>query len=48
MNILVYGNDSRAGLTPHQQYLLHAGHDQTNNTDTIMVVHISPGHHHRS
>src|SRR6266487_2175628 len=44
-NILVYGDDTRAGLTPHQQFVLHAGHDQTNNTDTIMLVHISPGHH---
>ena len=44
-NILVYGDDTRTGLTPHQQFVLHAGHDQTNNTDTIMVVHISPGHH---
>jgi LCP family protein required for cell wall assembly len=46
MNILVYGDDSRKGLTPHEQYVLHTGHDQSNNTDTIMVVHISPGHHH--
>ncbi|HEU5384806.1 MAG TPA: LCP family protein [Streptosporangiaceae bacterium] len=45
-NILVYGDDTRTGLTPHQQYILHAGHDQTNNTDTIMLLHISPGHHH--
>ena len=45
-NILVYGDDTRTGLTAHQQYILHAGHDQTNNTDTIMLVHISPGHHH--
>jgi LCP family protein required for cell wall assembly len=44
-DILVYGDDTRTGLTPHQQYILHAGHDQTNNTDTIMVVHIAPGHH---
>ena len=43
-NILVYGDDTRSGLTPHQQFILHAGHDQTNNTDTIMLVHISPGH----
>ena len=43
-NILVYGDDTRTGLTAHQQYILHAGHDQTNNTDTIMVVHIAPGH----
>jgi LCP family protein required for cell wall assembly len=46
MNILVYGDDTRKGLTPRQQYLLHTGHDQTNNTDTIMLIHISPGHHH--
>lgn len=45
MNILVYGDDSRAGLTPHQQYILRTGHDQSNNTDTIMLVHISPGRH---
>src|SRR5690242_15189599 len=44
-NILVYGDDTRSGLTPHQQFILHTGHDQTNNTDTIMLVHISPGHH---
>ena len=45
LNILVYGDDSRAGLTPHEQYILRTGHDQSNNTDTIMVVHISPGRH---
>jgi len=45
LNILVYGDDSRAGLTPHQQYVLRTGHDQSNNTDTIMLVHISPGRH---
>jgi LCP family protein required for cell wall assembly len=45
MNILVYGDDSRKGLTPHEQYVLHTGDDQTDNTDTIMVVHISPGRH---
>ena len=44
-NILVYGDDSRAGLTPHEQYILRTGHDQSNNTDTIMLVHISPGRH---
>ena len=43
MNILVYGVDSRAGLTKHQQYVLRTGDDQTDNTDTIMIVHISPG-----
>jgi LCP family protein required for cell wall assembly len=45
MNVLVYGSDSRAGLTPHQQYILHTGHVSGNNTDTIMLVHISPGRH---
>jgi LCP family protein required for cell wall assembly len=45
MNVLVYGSDSRAGLTPHQQYILHTGHVGGNNTDTIMLVHISPGRH---
>ena len=43
MNILVYGSDSREGLTPHEQYILRTGDDQTDNTDTIMIVHISPG-----
>ena len=45
MNILVFGSDSRAGLDHHQQVLLHTGSDAGNNTDTIMVVHISPGRH---
>jgi len=45
MNILVYGDDSRKGLTPHEQYVLHTGNLSSDNTDTIMVVHISPGRH---
>jgi len=45
MNVLVYGSDSRAGLTPHQQNLLHTGHVESDNTDTIMLIHISPGRH---
>jgi LCP family protein required for cell wall assembly len=44
-NILVYGDDSRKGLDRHEQYILRTGDDQTDNTDTIMVVHISPGRH---
>jgi hypothetical protein len=28
MNILVYGSDSRAGLTPHEQYILRTGDDR--------------------
>jgi LCP family protein required for cell wall assembly len=43
MNILVYGDDSRKGLTPHEQYVLRTGNVQSDNTDTIMIVHISPG-----
>jgi LCP family protein required for cell wall assembly len=46
VNILVFGTDRRSGLTPHQQSALHVGTNQgENNTDTIMVLHISPGHH---
>src|SRR5580704_10103803 len=46
LNILVYGTDSRKGLTPHQQYVLRTGRDTGElNTDTIMLVHISPGRH---
>jgi LCP family protein required for cell wall assembly len=44
-NILVVGSDSRAGLDHHQQVLLHTGDDEADNTDTIMLVHISPGRH---
>jgi LCP family protein required for cell wall assembly len=44
-NILVYGDDSRKGLDKHQQVLLHTGNDQTDNTDTIMLIHLSPGRH---
>ena len=43
-NILVYGDDSRKGLDAHEQYILHTGSDQTDNTDTIMIIHLSPGH----
>jgi len=46
LNLLVYGTDSRKGLSPHQQYILRTGHDTGElNTDTIMLVHISPGRH---
>ena len=44
-NILVYGDDSRKGLDAHEQYILHTGSDQGNNTDTIMIIHLSPGRH---
>src|SRR3974390_365337 len=44
-NILVYGDDSRKGLDAHQQYILHTGNLPSNNTDTIMLIHLSPGRH---
>jgi LCP family protein required for cell wall assembly len=44
LNILVFGTDKRAGLSRHLQYVLHVGTNQgENNTDTIMLLHISPG-----
>jgi LCP family protein required for cell wall assembly len=46
LNLLVYGTDSRKGLSPHKQYILRTGRDTGElNTDTIMLVHISPGRH---
>jgi LCP family protein required for cell wall assembly len=44
-NILLVGDDSRSGLDHHQQVLLHTGNDVADNTDTIMLLHISPGRH---
>ena len=45
-NILLFGSDSRAGLTRRQQLAWHVGASQgETNTDTVMVVHISPGRH---
>jgi LCP family protein required for cell wall assembly len=45
LNILVFGSDSRAGLTRQQQLTLHVGADGCGCSDTIMVVHLSPGRH---
>jgi LCP family protein required for cell wall assembly len=49
MNILLFGSDSRSGLDHHMQVLLHTGNDSNSsgpgNTDTIMIVHLSPGRH---
>lgn len=45
LNILIFGSDSRAGLSPREQARLHVGHEGCNCSDTIMVVHISPGRH---
>src|SRR5690242_11705826 len=40
-NILLIGNDSRAGATPAELRALHSGHDVTTvNTDTMMVLHV--------
>jgi LCP family protein required for cell wall assembly len=44
LNILVAGVDVRAGLTAHQQALLHVGHDVSSNSDTLMLVHIPANH----
>jgi LCP family protein required for cell wall assembly len=45
MNILVFGSDSRAGLSRREQLVLHVGRTGCGCSDTIMVVHISPGRH---
>jgi LCP family protein required for cell wall assembly len=45
VNILVFGYDTRTGLTRRQQFYWHVGHTQGTNTDTIMLVHLSPGRH---
>jgi LCP family protein required for cell wall assembly len=40
-NILLIGNDTRAGASPAELKALHAGHDKTTvNADTMMVLHI--------
>ena len=43
-NILLIGNDSRAGATRAEQDAMHSGHDDgTVNTDTMMIMHIPSG-----
>src|SRR3954468_16822270 len=43
-NILLIGNDTRAGATRAELNALHTGHDKTTaNTDTMMVLHIPAG-----
>lgn len=40
-NILLIGDDSRAGATRAEQNALHVGHDNTTvNTDTMMILHV--------
>jgi LCP family protein required for cell wall assembly len=45
LNILVAGVDQRAGLTHHQEVLLHVGSDVSFNSDTLMVMHVSADRH---
>jgi LCP family protein required for cell wall assembly len=46
MNLLVFASGSTAGLTRHQEVAWHVGHDSGDAvSETIMVVHISPGRH---
>jgi LCP family protein required for cell wall assembly len=43
-DILLIGNDSRAGASPAELAALHSGHDvQTVNTDTMMILHVPSG-----
>jgi LCP family protein required for cell wall assembly len=44
LNILIAGVDIRAGLTRRQQARLHVGHAISDNTDTLMLVHIPADH----
>jgi LCP family protein required for cell wall assembly len=40
-NILLIGNDTRAGATPAELSALHTGHDTTTaNADTMMLLHV--------
>lgn len=41
MNLLLIGSDSRSGRNGKI-----GGHDQGQRSDSVMIVHISPGHHH--
>jgi len=46
LNILVAGVDIRAGLTAREQAELHVGHDVSDNSDTLMLVHVAGDHGH--
>ena len=41
LNILVAGVDQRAGLSYHQEVVLHVGNDVSTNSDTLMLLHVS-------
>ena len=45
LNVLVAGVDRRTGLTRRQQLALHVGRSTGElNSDTLMLVHVSPAH----
>jgi LCP family protein required for cell wall assembly len=44
INILVAGIDTRDGLTRQQEVALHVGDTISENTDTLMLVHIPASH----
>jgi LCP family protein required for cell wall assembly len=44
INILVAGIDTRGGLTRHQEVQLHVGDSISENSDTLMLVHIPANH----
>lgn len=44
LNILLAGVDVRSGLTSHEQRILHVGHVNGHNSDTLMLVHITASH----
>jgi LCP family protein required for cell wall assembly len=46
LNILLAGVDVRAGLTKREERVLHVGHATGQNSDTLMVVHITGDHKH--
>jgi LCP family protein required for cell wall assembly len=46
LNILLAGVDVRAGLTKHEERVLHVGHATGRNSDTLMLVHITGDHRH--
>ncbi len=48
VNILLAGVDVRAGLTERQKRILHVGNATGQNSDTLMVVHVTAGHRHIS
>lgn len=43
VNVLVFGYDQRSGLTRREQLYWHVGRNAENSSDTIMLVHLSPG-----